>query len=73
MELSTQQLSTQLCLTTFMVDFPEPMDISSSNSFNDYSTISLAQNNVSKQNVGAKYFALAGGEEGLVGYEGQVV
>ena len=54
-------------------DFPKPMKISSSNFVNDYSTNSLAENSLSKQTVGTKYFALAGGEEGLVGYEGQVV
>jgi len=54
-----------------MVNFLEPMDISSSNSINDYSTSSLTPNSLSKQTVGAKYFVLAGAEEGLVGYEGK--
>ena len=54
-------------------DFPEPMKISSSNFVNDYSTNPLAPNSLSKQTIGTKYFVLAGGEEGLVGYEGKVV
>ena len=37
-------LSTHLCLMAFMVDFPKLMEISSSNSVNDYSTNSLAPN-----------------------------
>ena len=56
-----------------MADFPEPMEIPPSNYVNAYSTIMLAPNNLSKQTVGAKYFALDGGEEGLVGYEGHVM
>ena len=73
MQQLTQQLSTHLCLTTFMANFPEHMDNSSSNSFNNYSTNMLAPNNMSKQTIGVKYFVLDGGEEGLVCYEGKVV
>ena len=73
MLLLTQQLSSHLCLTSFMVDFPKPMEIPSPNSASYYSTIPLVPNNLSKQTVGAKYFAFTGGKEGLVCYEGQVV
>ena len=67
------QLSTHLCLTTFMAIFPEPMEISSSNSVYGYLTSLLVPNNLSKHTVGTKYFALARGEKGLVGYEGQIM
>ena len=67
------QLLTHLCLMTFMADFPEPVEISSSNSVDGYSTSLLVPNNLSKHTVGTKYFALARGEKGLVGYEGKIM
>ena len=73
MQLSTQQLSTHLCLMALMADFLEPMEISSSNSVDGYSTSPLAPKNLCKHTVGAKYFALARGEKGLVGYEGKIM
>ena len=38
-------LSTHLCLMAFMADFPKLMDISSSNSIDDYSSNMLDPNN----------------------------
>ena len=37
MQISTQQLLTHLCFTTFMADFPEPMEVLKYCNFEEYS------------------------------------
>ena len=54
MQLLTHQLSTHLYLMKFMVEIPKLMDISSSNSIDDYSRSPLDPNNQSKQTICGK-------------------